>query len=312
MMECKNVQEQLSDFVLAELDEADTLRVVRHLASCRDCALEESETRKLTHLLGAWEDVDVHADVMQQIHTMAQQQLPTLRQHAVEQAEDISWRDRWHSLVEAVRKAQSRCAPVAYSWIAAVVVGILFVLLKQPSQQNPTLIFLAGIWWATVANGLFRLALTGDESSNGAIADAKTKVDLRATAIAGTAAAAAVAALFLCANVLGVMEFVKQITKSTQVGNYLPVVCFSAASLTVVAFSVSALAKIMRHHGRISGTLVGLIYSSVMVPLLYIANQCRLDAVLLLCALGTMVCAVVGGLLGDFMLNAKIIHRAWR
>jgi hypothetical protein len=135
---------------------------------------------------------------------------------------------------------------------------------------------------------------------------------LRATTIAGTAAATAVAAMFIGANLLNVVEFVKQITKNTQVGNYVPVVCFSAASFIVVALSVSALEKMMPHRGRISGTLVGLIYSSVIVPLLYIANECRLDYVLWLCALGTIACAVVGGLLGDILLNAKTISRAWR
>lgn len=313
-MDCKNVQENLSDFVLAELNEADTLGIVRHLASCRDCALEESETRKLTHLLGEWEEVELCADLTMRIQTSAAEYLPVLEQNAAsEDAEDISWRDRWNSLVEAVRNAQSRCAPVTYSMLAAAVVGILLVLLKQPRQPvDPTLVFLAGIWWATVANGLFRLALSGDEQINGAVNGKKTKVDLRATTIAGTAAATAVAAMFIGANLLNIVEFVKQITKNTQVGNYVPVVCFSAASFIVVALSVSALEKMMPHRGRISGTLVGLIYSSVIVPLLYIANECRLDYVLWLCALGTIACAVVGGLLGDILLNAKTISRAWR
>jgi anti-sigma factor RsiW len=314
-MECQNTQEQLSDFVLAELNESETLRVVRHLASCRPCAREEGDLRKLTHLLGEWDDVELREDIAQHIQRTAQQQLPILRQNAaLADAEEMTWHDRWNSLVEAVRNAQSRCAPVAYSWLAAVIVGIFFVLLKQPRQPaDPTLIFLAGIWWATVANGLFRLALSSDESSHGSANEGtKSKVDLRATAIAGTAAAAAVASLFLCANLLQVTQLVQQITKSTEVGNYLPVVCFSVASLTIVALSVSALAKMMKHHGRISGTLVGLIYSSVIVPLVYIANQCHLDFVLLLCTVGTIGCAIVGGLLGDLTLNAKLIHRAWR
>ncbi len=313
-MNCKDVQENLSDFVLAELSEADTLGIVRHLASCRDCALEESETRKLTHLLGEWEEVEWRADLAMRIQTAAAEYLPVLEQNAAsEDAEDISWRDRWNSLVEAVRNAQSRCAPVTYSMLAAAIVGILLVLLKQPRQPvDPTLVFLAGIWWATVANGLFRLALSGDEQINGAADGKKTKVDLRATTIAGTAAATAVAAMFIGANLLNIVEFVKQITKNTQVGNYVPVVCFSAASFIVVALSVSALEKMMPHRGRISGTLVGLIYSSVIVPLLYIANECRLDYVLWLCAVGTIACAVVGGLLGDILLNAKTISRAWR
>jgi len=323
-VDCKNVQENLSGFVLAELNEADTLGIVRHLASCRACALEESETRKLTHLLGEWEEVEVRAELTMRIQTAAAEYLPVLEQNAAsEDAEDISWRDRWNSLVEAVRNAQSHCAPVTYSMLVAAIVGILLVLLKQPRQPvDPTLVFLAGIWWATVANGLFRLALSGDDATplspsgaegrGGRAQGVKSKVDLRATTIAGTAAATAVAAMFIGANLLNIVEFVKQITKNTQVGNYVPVVCFSAASFIVVALSVSALEKMMPHRGRISGTLVGLIYSAVIVPLLYIANECRLDYVLWLCTLGTIACAVVGGLLGDILLNAKMISRAWR
>lgn len=313
-MDCPNVQENLSDFVLAELNETDTLGIVRHLASCRACAWEESEIRKLTHLLGEWEEIELRADLTMRIQTAAVEYLSVLEQNAAsEDAEDISWRDRWNSLVEAVRNAQRRCAPVTYSMLAATIVGILLVLLKQPRQPvDPTFVFLAGIWWATVANGLFRLALSGDEPTNGAANSKKNKVDLRATTIAGTAAATAVAAMFIGANLLNVVEFVQQITKNTQVGNYVPVVCFSAASFVVVALSVSALEKMMPHRGRISGTLVGLIYSSVIVPLLYLANECRLDYVLWLCALGTIACAVVGGLLGDVLLNTKTISRAWR
>ncbi|MCS6862553.1 MAG: zf-HC2 domain-containing protein [Abditibacteriales bacterium] len=313
-MDCKNVQANLSDFVLAELNETDTLDIVRHLASCRACALEESETRKLTYLLGAWDAVEWRADLTRRIQTAAAQYLSLLGQNtSPADAEDISWRDRWNSLIEAVRNAQRRCAPVTYSMLVAAIVGMLLVLLKQPRQPvDPTLVFLAGIWWATVANGLFRLALSGEEPTNGAADGNKTKVDLRATTIAGTAAATAVAAMFIGANLLNVVEFVQQITKNTQVGNYVPVICFSAASLVVVALSISALEKMMPHRGRISGTLVGLIYSSVIVPLLYLANECRLDPVLGLCTLGTIAGAVVGGLLGDTFLNTKTISRAWR
>jgi hypothetical protein len=319
-MNCREIQERLTDFIYAELSEEETVAVVRHLAHCQTCALEESDLRRTKHLLAHWPDREMSPDLANRLRAAARPSLEAL-QH---ESRPLTWGDRWAALLEALRTALPRTAPVAYSTATTVLAALSLVGLKVTFVSEPQTMLFCGILWAGAWNGLFRLAWNGDSHKPSPPRKEdkpmleRLQIDVRTTVYAGILACALVGVMCLVALWLPVPDLNRPLAvwlvdlfqrfPALYHPHYLEGLIFSLGGIVAVGAAVPLVARFARIRslgaGRVSGTLAALLYTAIQAPALYVANE-RLDAVWLFAAVATLVFAVIGGLFGDALANRR-------
>jgi hypothetical protein len=77
---------------------------------------------------------------------------------------------------------------------------------------------------------------------------------------------------------------------------------YSVASFLTVSAAVAAPPRMQIGRGRISGTLVALIYSAIAAPLIYVSAGFQLDSTWLVATTASFLFALLGGLVGDFFV----------
>lgn len=296
MNSCEEIRSELTHFVVAQLDAQTTLAVARHLATCAECGTEEAALRRTTLLLREWKPAPLRSEVTANIQRAATAELAALRQRPAPKPRGLgglTWNERWESLLEAARVARPHLAPVAFAFLALATLCALLLLIRDPAGAHGGAMFLGGLWCATVANGVLGLVF-GETHARKVMT--RFRIDLRATALSATLAGGLVVAAFLLAGLV----------KAHWVGEFdtselLRVVLYSVASFLIVGAAVAAAPRFVSftRAGRISGAMVGFIYSAFAGPLVYIVIGFRLDAFWLQAVSAIFVFAVAGGLMGD-------------